>query len=138
MKVKICYVFISVLLILSVFFFNKKESIYVCFENIQGFTFTEKIDRNSDIEKVEIRYDNDLSYKYWELKIDNSKQKKVPANKISIVNSQYWIINNLNGFGLGFDNKKLKKYKLYVIKYQDPGYDSVKIYPVSKILFVTE
>jgi hypothetical protein len=49
--------------------------------------------------------------------------------------SQYWIIYNLNGFTIGFDYDKTKKYKLKIIrKIGDENW----VYPVKRVHFLTE
>ncbi|WP_167619931.1 hypothetical protein [Maribellus sediminis] len=136
---KTCCIILSLLLTLGILFLlwfgNKKETIYIRIENISGYEYLFGTINHS--KKIVLRPLGRFSYQYWDLEVNTTKIEAIgyeAIEKFDVV-SQYWIINNMNGFQIGFDYEKLKKYKLQVIRFEN---DKLWIYPISQVHFIIE
>jgi len=133
------YYIISLLFIIIVILVLKeviiKEKIFISLVEIPGHEFSYNNTNPSETNKVIYRRLGKESYKYWEFELDTSKVKRIDLDKIikNDIVSQYWILNNFNGFSIDFDIKEMKKYKLYFIRVENDG---AWIYPVKKTLFI--
>lgn len=124
-------------ILVCAYYFLKKETIYIHLENIETYTYKFIEGDSIKPKKIRIQQKGDSWYKSWELDLNYAKFKQVNSeqlNKINIV-SQYWIVNNLNGFSIGFDFSKTKRYNLNIVKFDG---EKTWIYPVKEIHFITE
>ncbi len=114
---------------------NKK--VYIRFEDIKDYSFEFAGKDTLRPEKVVLKQLGALWFQRWEFDLDNANAEKISCvelNEIDVV-SQYWIINNLNGFTINFDYGKTKRYKLHIIRELE---DEFWIYPVMDVHFLTE
>jgi len=137
---KICKIFgfiiVFVMIFIIAYYYQKKEDIYIYFEDLKGYTFEYSIPGDTlKSTKILVKHEEKLSYQYWELNVDTSKIKKISPSGLQeiLINSQYIIINNFGGNGI--KNHLLNKYSIHVICQKGNMY---YILPVTNLSYVME
>jgi hypothetical protein len=124
-------------LICYLYFCHTKAVVYIHFEKIENYSF-EFIGKDTLCpENLLLKQSGKYWYQWWKFDLDSTRFEKINSEKLKEIElvSQYWIINNLNGFTIGFDYDKTKKYKLKIIrKIGDENW----VYPVKRVHFLTE
>lgn len=115
----------------------KRDVIYLHFEDIPKYPYTFVGQDEMSPKKVVLKQTGKFWYMWWEFELDSSEFKRVELDKLKNIDvvSQYWIINNMNGFALNFDFRKLDSYNLKIIRFEE---DSVSIYPVKDVRCLIE
>jgi hypothetical protein len=124
-------------LICYLYFCHTKAVVYIHFEKIENYSF-EFIGKDTLCpENLLLKQSGKYWYQWWKFDLDSTRFEKIHSEKLKEIElvSQYWIIYNLNGFTIGFDYDKTKKYKLKIIrKIGDENW----VYPVKRVHFLTE
>ncbi len=139
MKCKtVCFVALILCVILLVFKLrDKKQDVYISFQNLQGYSYTFERDSMGNLKTIILRQEGRLNYKHWELDIDNTKiERKESLFVLGIdVVSQFWIINNFTELKIVSNPPKASNYNINVIRHQG---DSLFVYPISHIHYIVE
>lgn len=124
-------------LFVCLYFNLRKDVVYIRFENIPDYNFKYLGHSKLNPEKVILNQTGDFWYQSWVFDLDTSHITIIDSEKLNKMNivSQYWIINNLNGFAVGFDYSKTRHYKLEIVRSEG---EKSWIYPVKKLHFITE